>query len=93
MLTRRKLLTKGVPAVAAFSAVGIVAATPQEQSLESLLNWAKNHERYILITIYPCGPTNVQWDSEDYLVSDYREVWGDSLREALEQAKREIEAH
>jgi hypothetical protein len=93
MLTRRKLLTQGMPAVAAFTTVGIVAATPQEESLESLLNWAKNHERYICITIYPGGDTNVQWDSEDYLVSDYQEVWGDSLREALETAKREIEAH
>ena len=84
MLTRRKLLTNGVPAVAAFTAVGIVAATPQQESLESLLDWAKEHGCYV--HVYDNGHSWV-WTPKAIQYG-----WkGDTLREALLKARAEIE--
>ena len=81
MLTRRKLLTNGIPAVAGFSAAALAVSEPVEPSLESLVEWAKQNRCHVRIR--SDGTCWVEWGN-----SFRRYAWGVDLRAAITMAKR-----
>ena len=94
MLTRRQIIKGTVPMALCTAGVCVnihASAEPQQESLEELLAWAKDHDCYVEVYIDGSARSEllVRADEGYWFVKD---TWdADTLREALEMAKAEIE--
>ncbi len=87
MLTRRKLLTHGLPTALTTAGVCVQVEANAEPTTDELLTWAKDHEYFIMV--YKDGSASCSaivgktWSTPV--------MCGDTLREALLRARAEIE--
>lgn len=90
MLTRRQIIKGTVPMALATAGVCVnihAGAEPQQESLEELLAWAKDSDCYV--EVFCDGSAAVE-----EIITDGMWTWRwecDTLREALEKAKADIE--
>jgi transcriptional regulator of aromatic amino acid metabolism len=97
MLTRRTIIKNAVPAVLATTGVCIATAEREQESLESLLEWAQQNNLYLDIrgdgTAAVDAVFNVHGIDRDGSTGGVlnRLSHGRTLRDALEQAKRVME--